>query len=92
MHPDPHFRAYNWWDSSFSIAGWAHHDETWWAEPGTIVARPSINWWLLQDILARGHVGILDYDGAWINAGSGNVNRFPHLTDSDYQIANFRKN
>lgn len=28
------------------------------------------------------HAGILDYDGGWINAGSGNVNRFPNIYPS----------
>jgi hypothetical protein len=85
-------RAYNWWDQSFAIAGWVWNDEGWWVEPGVVVARPSSNWWILQDILARGHVGILDYDGAWINAGPAHVNRFPHITDTEYQTAHFRNN
>jgi hypothetical protein len=85
-------RAYEWWDSSFALAGWTHYSSGNTAEPGTVVSRPSSNIWILQDAIARGHVGILDYDGAWINAGPGNVNRYPHLTDDDYQNANFRKN
>jgi len=85
-------RAFNWWDSLFPIAGWFHYNQTWWVEPGVVVARPSVNWWIIQDLLERGHVGILDYDGSWINAGPRKVNRFPHITSKAYQTANFRKN
>jgi hypothetical protein len=39
-----------------------------------------------------GHVGIMDYDGSWINAGSLNVNKSLHLLDADqaYKPNTFR--
>jgi hypothetical protein len=39
-----------------------------------------------------GHVGIMDYDGSWINAGAETVNKFIHLLDSapDYKPNSFR--
>lgn len=41
---------------------------------------------------AYGHVGVMDYDGSWINAGSLTVNKSLHLLDSDahYKPNNFR--
>jgi hypothetical protein len=40
-----------------------------------------------------GHVGILDYDGSWINAGALDINKFIHLTDpaDSYKPAHFRR-
>lgn len=39
-----------------------------------------------------GHVGIVDYDGSWIAAGSKRVNKYIHLSDEDspYKPTNFR--
>ncbi len=41
---------------------------------------------------AYGHVGIMDYDGSWINAGAEKVNKFIHLLDMlpDYKPNTFR--
>lgn len=85
-------RAYDLWNSSFSIFGWAYHDDTWYAVPGSLVARYKGQWLGFRLTGTHAHCGILDYDGAWINAGSVNVNRYPYLTDGEYQAAHFRSN
>jgi hypothetical protein len=72
------------------IPNWTLLPEQTYPQPGFIVARLGLN---------HGHVGILDYDGAWISAGSINVNRKAHLINeislrSDrviYQPARLRK-
>ncbi len=59
-------------------------------QPGYMVAKGD---------MGSGHVGILDYDGAWISAGTHNVNRKADLrndismraTNQIYQTAKFRK-
>lgn len=55
--------------------------------PGMIVASPHTSAGTLH-----GHVGILDYDGSWINAGGKTVNKFVHLADTkpDYKPNNMR--
>ena len=53
--------------------------------PGMTVASPSAG----GDALGSGHVGILDYDGSWINAGKFTVNKSVHLLDSS---ADYRPN
>ena len=92
-------RAYDWYDSGTAISGWAWRSASEWAEPGIIVARymDGDGWadyldWGFRWPSTSAHCGIIDYDGAWINAGSKNVNRYPHLTSSSYQTANTRKN
>lgn len=42
---------------------------------------------------SSGHMGILDYDGSWINAGTNHVNRFPNLNDrfGDFQPSHIRR-
>ena len=83
-------RAYDWWNSGFSVAGWTFHNETALAEPGTVIARYKGQWLGFRIPGTHAHCGITDYDGAWINAGPSNVNRYPHITNSDYQTAHFR--
>jgi hypothetical protein len=41
---------------------------------------------------SSGHVGLLDYDGSWISAGSKKVNKYIHLSDegSRYKPTHFR--
>ncbi len=57
-------------------AGWAFHDSGAIAHPGNAVASPRT-----ASGTRHGHVGILDYDGSWINAGSKTVNKSLHLLD-----------
>ena len=42
--------------------------------------------------VGHGHVGVLDYDGTWISAGTKNVNKSVHLSDesTDYKPPHFR--
>ena len=55
--------------------------------PGMIVVSPRTS-----AGTAHGHVGFLDYDGSWINAGSKTVNKSVHLLDPlpHYRPNNFR--
>jgi len=56
--------------------------------PGMTVASPGAG----GDSLTSGHVGILDYDGSWINAGEKTVNKAVHLLDTStsYKPNNMR--
>ncbi len=92
-------RAFDWYDSKFPISGWAWLFSTDTVKPGAIVSR-YMEGGSLEDIFldwdvhiphTSAHVGILDYDGAWINAGPRNVNRYPHISDAAYQEAHYRK-
>ena len=92
-------RAFNWYDGGTIIDGWTWRSDLVWAEPGTIVARylDGDSWydyfdWGFRWPTTSAHCGIIDYDGAWLNAGSANVNRYPHLTNRSYQTAYTRKN
>ncbi len=92
-------RAYDWYDSGKAITGWTWRSDSVWAEPGTMVSRyidgdsiENLFDWGFRWPSSSAHCGIIDYDGAWINAGSKNVNRYPHLTSSGYQTAYTRKN
>ena len=79
-------RAYNIWNNSFAITGWTYHDGTWYPTPGSLAARYKGVWHGITFHVSffHAHTGILDYDGAWINAGPDNVNRFPHPTIPEY--------
>ena len=87
-------RAYEWQDNTYAIAGWTLYSGATRAEPGAVIARPSPNnqWWNPVSYFRQyGHCGITDYDGEWINAGRAHVNRNPHITESEWQPAGFRK-
>lgn len=67
------------------IANWIRLANELSPQPGYIVAGPEGT---------GGHVGILDYDGAWINAGRNTVNKYPHRTfliTEPYQSSGFRQ-
>lgn len=68
--------------------GWVHQGVPMNPAPGMSVASPRAG----GDALGSGHVGILDYDGSWINAGKLTVNKSVHLMDSsaDYKPNNMR--
>lgn len=90
--------AYDWWDGFTEIDGWTRLNGYHWMEdyrppePGFVVAGPDES---AHPYFARyGHVGILDYDGGWIQAGSVTVNKNPHLIShqlAPYQPAGFRE-
>ena len=71
-----------WAGSSFPIAGWIFLSNSAMPQPGFIVIRTGNS--------GSGHMGILNYDGSWINAGPTNVNQAIHLS-TGYQPAVFRK-
>lgn len=50
--------------------------------PGMIVASHGLG--------TQGHCGIIDYDGAWINAGFKTVNKSIHATHSDPNYTDYR--
>jgi fibronectin type 3 domain-containing protein len=86
--------AKRWWSQNVAIAGWNNLLQTNEPQPGYVVSRPGAHVTIAgRDFIAAGHVGILDYDGAWINAGSKTVNKFPHLTPprGEYQPARMRE-
>jgi hypothetical protein len=73
-----------WVDTALAIPGWASLGQPTWPEPGYVVSRPAYN--PVNGEITGGHAGILDYDGAWINAGTGDeddpgtINRYPNIT------------
>jgi hypothetical protein len=69
-----------WVATPLPIPGWASLGQPHWPEPGYVVSRPAYN--PVTGQITGGHAGILDYDGAWINAGSVTVNRYPNITPS----------
>jgi hypothetical protein len=80
--------AYDWWDSGYAISGWSRLNDSAFPQPGYVVSGPD------NDAERYGHVGILDYDGGWIQAGAKTVNKYPHLETAQtkpYQPAGFRK-
>ena len=86
-------RANDWINPSFTITGWTHHATSWEPEPGVVVGAPHLLFGVgPATSLESGHVGILDYDGGWVSAGPGNVNRWAHLTMFRAGYASFRKN
>ncbi len=74
--------AYDWYDVTVSIQDWASLAIDAYPQPGYIISRPDPHYPAAR---RDAHVGILDYDGSWINAGLKDVNKYPHLTNSDYQ-------
>ena len=56
------------------IPGWRYKGVTDSPQPGMAVASPRTS-----AGANHGHVGILDYDGSWISAGSKTVNKYVHL-------------
>ncbi len=87
-------RAYDWFDDTFTISGWNLRTSWWHPAPGQVVSRYALDWVPIIDRIpgTSAHVGIVDYNGAWINAGPGNINRYPHISNGDYQTAHYRQN
>ena len=85
--------AYDWWDITKTILHWERIPDDEFPQPGYVVAGPDESA-DPEDDKRYGHCGILDYDGAWLQAGTLTVSKFPHLTtalDKPYQPAGFRK-
>jgi len=79
-------RGIDWWDSSVTIGNWDHAGSRTPPEPGWQISRKRVR----DDGHVEAHVGFLNYDGGWINAGAATVNVYPHLNQSYYQPAVFR--
>jgi hypothetical protein len=99
--PDLPPNAIDWWNDNsgrtdsagrsiitLPIPGWTSVPDNDLPQPGWVVARPRLGEapWTYHS-----HVGIVDYDGSWINAGSLTVNKYCHLTTVFYQPARFKK-
>jgi hypothetical protein len=92
IHTNPPL-AYDWYDSTYAISGWTSLASSAYPQPGFVISRPDAR------VLPGGpdagkrwaHVGILDYDGYWIQAGSKTVNKYPSVTDPAYQPVGMRK-
>jgi hypothetical protein len=92
IHTNPPL-AYDWYDSTYTISGWTSLGSSAYPQPGFVISRPDAR------VLPGGpdagkrwaHVGILDYDGYWIQAGSKTVNKYPSVTDPAYQPVGMRK-
>jgi hypothetical protein len=82
----------DWWDQpeeniDLDVHNWTQQGISQTPEPGQVASSPG------GGPGASGHVGILDYDGTWINAGTRHVNKSVHLTGpSDYQPTHIRSN
>ncbi|HEY5811165.1 MAG TPA: hypothetical protein VIT23_00745 [Terrimicrobiaceae bacterium] len=76
--------ADQWNKSADTATGWTWLANTTIPQPGFVVSRR-------YTLTGTTHVGILDYDGTWINAGAKKVNKAVHLDMSFYQPALFRK-
>jgi len=77
-------KANHWADSSRIISGWTFISNSGFPQPGFVVIYGRIE-------PISGHMGILNYDGTWINAGEFSVNQSIHLsTNPNYQPATFR--
>jgi hypothetical protein len=70
--------AKHWFDSSRTIQNWTWLSETTFPQPGYVVSHVGK---APGDIWSNSvhHSGVLDYDGAWINAGDLDVNKWPHI-------------
>ena len=62
-----------------TISGWTSLGTPTSPQPGEVISRPEYS--IFGGVIG-GHSGIVDYDGAWINAGTDNVNRYPNITPS----------
>lgn len=78
--------ANDWYDLNYAIPGWAWKAPTSFPEPGWAAMHQHTS----LDVAGGGHIGLLDYDGTWINAGEKNVNKSIHISDKDYQPSNYR--
>jgi len=90
--------AYDWYDGTYSITGWKVIAPKDYPQPGFVVARPDASVWNKNDPMygcnhgqRYAHVGILDYDGSWIQADEKMVDEYPSLTDPKYQPIGMRR-
>ena len=79
--------ANDWYNSVYGIGNWVWMGSSPFPQPGftAIHQHTSIA------VGGGAHIGIVDYDGTWINAGKNNVNKSIHVSDPAYQPTNFRR-
>ena len=77
------------------IPGWTSVSRSTMPQPGWVVARArayTTNFYEAKPPWTYGsHVGVMDYDGSWVAAGSATVNKYCHLLTGEYQPARFKK-
>jgi len=79
--------ANDWYNPGFAIPNWTWQAASTSPEPGWVAIHQHTS-----DAVSGGaHLGFLDYDGTWINAGLNNVNKSIHVSDASYQPTNYRK-
>jgi hypothetical protein len=78
--------ANDWYNSAYSIGNWTWKASTTSPQPGDTAVHQHTS----IQVGGAAHIGIVDYDGSWINAGKNNVNKSIHISDGDYQPTNFR--
>jgi hypothetical protein len=79
--------ANDWYNSSYSIGSWVWLGSGVFPQPGFAAVHRHTR----IAVSGAAHIGILDYDGTWINAGKNNVNKSIHVSDADYQPTNYRR-
>ncbi|WP_411826111.1 hypothetical protein [Luteolibacter sp. AS25] len=79
--------ANDWYNPTFAIPTWTSQASTSFPEPGWA----AIHQYAASNQPGGAHIGLLDYDGTWINAGQNDVNKSIHITDAAYQSTNYRK-
>lgn len=79
--------ANDWYNSGYSIPAWTWSGPSTLPQPGYAVMHQHVD----AAIGGAAHMGILDYDGTWINAGKNDVNKSIHVSDPSYQPTNYRK-
>jgi len=79
--------ANDWYNSGYAIGSWSWLGSSPLPQPGFAAIHQHTS----VAVGGGAHLGILDYDGTWINAGKDNVNKSIHVSDGDYQPTNYRK-
>jgi hypothetical protein len=79
--------ANEWYTLSYGIPAWTWSGPASLPQPGYAAIHQHID----AAVGGAAHMGVLDYDGTWINAGEFTVNKSIHVSDSSYQPTNYRK-
>ena len=79
--------ANDWYNSTFSIPSWIWVASSALPQPGYVAIHQHTS----DPVSGGAHMGVLDYDGTWINAGATRVNKSIHVSDASYQPTNYRK-
>ena len=79
--------ANDWYNSAFSIPSWIWVASSALPQPGYVAIHQHTS----DPVSGGAHMGVIDYDGTWINAGATRVNKSIHVSDASYQPTNYRK-